>query len=938
MASNPEKRKIEHIDLTGDEHCKQITSEPPRKVPRQEALATRYFTPLSQVVPSTRQEFNLEAEADEIFDRSEADEDNLYLTSELYGILHTKIVGVRYYRGRVTVGECVTLIREPSNPYDRNAIRVVNVMGDTIGHIPRTQAARIAPYMDSKTLLVEGTLTGEKGVYDCPVDLKFFGPSDPREQEIIMEKMSRDKLPISVIRESRRARKREERRTAKEEAQRRREDAKKARAFASGSTGTGLEQFQSVLDPSFSNPGIPGPGEYSFADIGDLIGQSVSYNPREVSKVVEKYGMDEEELAKMPMAECPDALSTELLPYQRQGLRWMLDKESPKHPMEGSSDVVQLWKRLGSAYLNIATNYSTTSPPPLASGGILADDMGLGKTIQIISLILTDSKPRTPQSSETTLIISPLGVMSNWRDQIAHHVKESHALRVLVYHGSGKKESKNLRDYDVVITTYGSLASEFTQIEEHGSQKKVFPKKGLFSVHWRRVVLDEGHTIRSPRTRAARAACALVADSRWSLTGTPIVNNLKDLYSQVKFLHISGGLEDFAVFNSALIRPLNAGDPAANLALQALMGTICLRRRKDMKFINLKLPPMSSHILRVKFYPHEREKYDMFLSEAQGVFRAYTSNKKDGTATYSHILEVLLRLRQVCNHWKLCQSRVTKLMEMLEEHEVVKLTPENIKALQMLLQLKIENQEVCPICLDILQQPVITACGHTFDHSCIEEVIQRQHKCPLCRVAIEDTSTLVSPAAELGEDTTKVDIDPEATSSKIDALIKILTAQGQAEDTKSVVFSQWISFLDLVEPHLKKHGIKFARIDGKMNSTMRDHMMKMLSDDPECTVILASLSVCGVGLNLVAANQVILADSWWAPAIEDQAVDRVYRLGQTRPTTVWRLVMENSIEDRVLEIQKRKRELMSTAFREKTGKTKEDKLTTLADLETLLLN
>lgn len=264
------------------------------------------------------------------------------------------------------------------------------------------------------------------------------------------------------------------------------------------------------------------------------------------------------------------------------------------------------------------------------------------------------------------------------------------------------------------------------------------------------------------------------------------------------------------------------------------------------------------------------------------------------------------------------------------------LTPENVKALQTALQLSIENQEICPVCLDALDKPVITACAHVFDYGCIEQVIQRQHKCPMCRVDIEDTSGLVSPAVELGEDTGVSKIDPEVTSSKIEALLKILTAQGQTAGTKTVVFSQWTSFLDLVEPQLARHNVKFARIDGKMNSTKRDGAMGMLTNDPECTVMLASLNVCSVGLNLVAANQVILADSWWAPAIEDQAVDRVYRLGQTRPTTVWRLVMEGSIEDKVLDIQKRKRDLMTTAFREKVTKKKEDRRTTLADLGRLL--
>lgn len=276
-------------------------------------------------------------------------------------------------------------------------------------------------------------------------------------------------------------------------------------------------------------------------------------------------------------------------------------------------------------------------------------------------------------------------------------------------------------------------------------------------------------------------------------------------------------------------------------------------------------------------------------------------------------------------------------MGLLEEHKVVPLTPENVTALREMLQLRIESQEVCSICLDVLEQPVITPCAHAFCRSCIEQVIERQHKCPLCRADIEDTSTLVSPAVESGEDAGDVAADPDSPSSKIEALIKILTAQGQATGTKTVIFSQWTSFLDLIEPHLTQNGIGFARIDGRMTSGKRDNSTYSFTNDPDCKVLLASLNVCSVGLNLAAANQAILADSWWAPAIEDQAVDRVYRLGQKRDTTVWRLVMEDSIEDRVLAIQERKRNLMSQAFSEtSTKKKREDRATRVADLEKLL--
>ncbi|KAI9924450.1 hypothetical protein ASPWEDRAFT_56533 [Aspergillus wentii DTO 134E9] len=925
MVGTGGKRKVDQVDLTTNDG-----EQPPSKNGRvpsfngqpsfgngQRFGESTDFVPLSQASGADEED----AQAADLVQGSQDIDDSSYSNYLGYGDLHTKIVGVRFYSGVATLGEHVILNRQPENQYDRNAIRVDNVMGNQIGHIPRLVAAKLASYMDNRSLLVEGILTGVIGAYDCPIVLKLFGPSDFHKRQELKMKMEMDRLPVNEL-------KRWEREEIKQKKQREKEQkdaAKKSRALALGQA----RQWDVGPNPNFANL-YTGEGSNESESLDEIIGQSSTFNPRDIGQVTENFGLNEADLENMPMVDSPAALSTQLLPYQRQGLAWMINKESPELPGPGSESVVQLWKRKGTMFTNIATNFSTPKQPVLASGGILADDMGLGKTIQVISLIIVNSQPKTPESTKTTLIIAPVGVMSNWKNQIEDHTNSENAPRVLIYHGTGKKEAANLSQYDVVITSYGALAVEYNP-----SNKKA-PKKGLFSVHWRRVVLDEGHTIRNPRSKGALAACNLQADSRWALTGTPIINSLKDLYSQIRFLRFTGGLEDMAVFNSVLIRPLASDNLEARLLLEALMATICLRRRKDMNFINLRLPPITSRVLRVKFHPHEQEKYDMFQSEAKGVLLDYKSNEKGGTS-YSHLLEVLLRLRQVCNHWALCKHRIDKLAGLLETQKVVPLTPENIKALQDTLQIRIESQEVCPVCLDNLEQPVITACGHSFDRGCIEQVIDRQHKCPLCRAEIGDTSTLVSPAVELGESADKVEADPENPSSKIEALIKILTAQGQAADTKTVVFSQWTSFLDLVEPHLQRHGIGFARIDGRMPSIKRDNSTHAFSNDPNCKVLLASLSVCSVGLNLVAANQAILSDSWWAPAIEDQAVDRVYRLGQKRETTVWRLVMEGSIEDRVLDVQDTKRKLMMAAFRETNTKKKvEDRATRVADLEQLL--
>jgi SWI/SNF-related matrix-associated actin-dependent regulator of chromatin subfamily A3 len=150
-----------------------------------------------------------------------------------------------------------------------------------------------------------------------------------------------------------------------------------------------------------------------------------------------------------------------------------------------------------------------------------------------------------------------------------------------------------------------------------------------------------------------------------------------------------------------------------------------------------------------------------------------TGQGMEAVKAYRHLLEILLRLRQVCNHWKLCgPQRVSALLEKLESQKVVDLTPENCLALQQLLQLSIDSQEDCPVCLDPAKEPAITACSHVFCSACIERVIETQHKCPMCRAEIPSIEHLVRPAQQ--SDEPPLDID--TPSSKIEALLAILKA------------------------------------------------------------------------------------------------------------------------------------------------------------------
>lgn len=596
------KRKIDTVDLTGSDDAS--SNYQPRKVAKPLPIDD-----ITQSQPEAWTERAEEEDAEDTFILSQDGDINAAESYELYGTVNTKIVGIQYYTGYASEGEYVSVRREPSNPHDPNAIRVDNVQRTQIGHIPRTMASKLAPYMDDGSLLVEGVLSGPKGTFDCPIALKLFGTSNLTERANLISRMQVDKLPLDAIV-----------RKAREDKKRKAEEAKKLKAakkggYISGSSQPSSSQMSELLSSQTSFMGGPSQGDGTPGrSLEEIMDGSQRFNPREMGEVVERFGAGEDVLAEMPMADFPERLATKLLPYQRQALAWLLDKENPQLPPAGSADVVQLWKRAprDRLFTNIATNFSLKgTEPELASGGILADDMGLGKTLEMIALMVADVPLASKSSSHTTLIVAPLGVMSNWTGQIAHHITPDSPLRTLLYHGAGKKPMgvEDFGAYDVVVTTYATLASEY--LPRGTKTPSAIPRsQGLFSMNWRRVILDEGHIIRNPQTKAALAASGLLARSRWVLTGTPIINTLKDLFSLVKFLRLSGGLEQYEIFNSVLIRPLKAGYSEASLLLQALMGTISLRRKKEMKFVNLGLPELSEYVHRVDFLPHEREKYE----------------------------------------------------------------------------------------------------------------------------------------------------------------------------------------------------------------------------------------------------------------------------------------------------------------------------------------
>ncbi|CAB4417091.1 unnamed protein product [Rhizophagus irregularis] len=525
----------------------------------------------------------------------------------------------------------------------------------------------------------------------------------------------------------------------------------------------------------------------------------------------------------------PETLITKLLPYQKQGLGWMLSNEHPKEPT--IDEEVQFWiqkedQSKKTRYYNTIARFATIARPNLNRGGILADDMGLGKTIQMIALIA--SKPAINLDStysKTTLIVTPLSVLDNWVDQINIHVKKG-SLSYYVFHGINRNNDPEfLKDHDIIITTYAILA-----------QSDIKERSGLLAIKWLRVILDEGHIICTKSSKQSIAACNLDAERRWILTGTPIMNELNDMYSLIKFLRFTP-FDNFetwnTIFNNKTMKFKNNNNSRLN-DLRNLMKTVCLCRTKDMKFNEhpiVCLPPINFYTHKIKFKTDEKKIYDKMESDTKEQFRSWKESRNgDLKNNYVTFLEMLLRLRQICNHTQLlCKRQINQING-------------------------IDNKE------------------------------------------------------EIGN------LNDFKISSKIEALVEFLNQNN--DDDKSVVFSQWTSFLDLIEIAFKDANVKFVRFDGKMFRNQREEAVNNFNNDPEIKVLLISLKCGSLGLNLTAANQCFLMDPWWNPSIEDQAIDRIYRIGQTRPVSVFRIFIENTIEDRVFELQKKKRDLIFQAFKE----------------------
>ncbi len=454
-------------------------------------------------------------------------------------------------------------------------------------------------------------------------------------------------------------------------------------------------------------------------------------------------------LDELPAVGVPAGLAATLRPYQEVGFRWL----------------AFLWRaRLG---------------------GILADDMGLGKTLQALAVTLAAHE--AGELDHPVLVVAPTSVVGTWAAEAAKFAPD---LRVATITQTGRKRGTSLAaaiaDAQLVVTSYALARLDETDYVEQP---------------WAAVVLDEAQFVKNRQSKAYQAVRKLRARVKFAVTGTPLENNLMDLWSLLS-ITAPGLFADPEVFTEAYRRPIeNGGDAEALGRLHRRVRPLMLRRTKEA--VAAELPPKQEQVVRIALTPAHQRIYDRQL---------HAERRK--------VLALVDDLRH---------NRITIL-----------------RSLTLLRQLSL-------------------------------------------------SAGLVDRA------------NSGVPSAKLDTLVEML-GEVAAEGHRALVFSQFTTFLTMARERLAREQIGTVYLDGRTRN--RPERIAEFREG-SAPVFLISLKAGGFGLTLTEADYVFILDPWWNPAAEAQAVDRTHRIGQDKRVHVYRLVSQNTIEEKVVALQERKKDLFA---------------------------
>ncbi|KAL9114440.1 MAG: hypothetical protein Q9227_001521 [Pyrenula ochraceoflavens] len=704
-----------------------------------------------------------------------------------------------------------------------------------------------------------------------------------------------------------------------------------------------------------------------------------------VSKMFDALSSTSENLSQM---EPHPSITTALLTHQKQGLDWLLRKERPRTfgNVDEDSHNSSLWRmRLRSngskEYKEIVSGISQPKEPPEVFGGLLADVMGLGKTIEILALLASTQeeaqhfalqkvqKLRPDERnfrchSKATLLIVPLSTVQNWESQIREHVKAG-TFSVHIYHGQNRATSSDdLAQYDIVITTYGTVASE-------AARTNALFYSLLFQIKWFRIVLDEAHTIREPKAKQSLAIYELWGQRRWAVTGTPIQNRIEDLGSLLRFLRLYP-YDSTQGFTQYIRAPLRKSSPHVLTSLRVLIGSVSLRRLKD----KIDLPQREDFVVKLNFTQEERKIHDFFKGASQAKLNKLNGAKqKKGNVANLHVLQGISTLRMISaagqdllneqDRARLSGSYEKQAID-LEGPDIPSSEVTDTSAMEMFTLMQNSDIDFCSVCDRALSgdsprdddpdhhdQPFgfFLACYDLLCRECFQsrqrefqdaanDSAHHQVSCPACGVQVPSTIMEITQKNldeyQAGKEASKQKKKSKSKnysgpSTKTQALLKDLVQMGQDSldhldkgepPVKAVVYSEFTSHLDILECALRDENYLFVRIDGSMPLVQRRKVLDRFSIDSKIMILLASVKAAGQGLNLTAASRVFIMEPLWNPAAEQQAVDRIHRLGQTRAVRVTRFIIKDSVEEAVLKLQQKKIKLASLSMDRGKGLSK----------------
>jgi|SRR5690554_1337559 len=433
-------------------------------------------------------------------------------------------------------------------------------------------------------------------------------------------------------------------------------------------------------------------------------------------------------------------------------------------------------------------------------GGLLADDMGLGKTLQSLA-ILSDYYEQQNQDRKLSLVVCPKTLLFNW----AIEIEKFHPnLTYIIYEGSKRERTKLLEDNqsDIIIVSYSLVQMDIDNFLPHS---------------YAYIILDEAQHIKNPLTLRSKAVKRLETDYKLALTGTPVENNLVDLWSIFDFL-MPGYLHSLKSFRKEFTED-NEKTEENQQFLSRIVSPFILRRKKSE--VLLELPDKQEQYLYNRMTSQQERIYlkvlamaqEQILSSPSGIVDTVNHDEKNSNVispNYINILTALVRLRQICNH---------------------------------------------PGMVD----PELASKGNI--------------------------------------------------SGKMELLMELI--QDAVENRRKIlVFSQFVSMLKLIGRNLEEKGFIYEYMDGKTKN--RQEKVKHFISNDNIRIFLLTLKVGGLGLNLTAADTVIIVDPWWNPMSENQSIDRVYRIGQTKKVLVYKIITKGTVEEKILQLQSQKKHIFTS--------------------------